>query len=158
TAWREQVLPTYTNAETRRCYGLQLRRLEAPFGAATWDGVKFKHLTDYLELRGAKTQANREMAVLSIVWNWARKKGLTELPFPAAGMKGSRWKNKESARKIEVSDEMFEAIYQEGDSLVRAYMDVSTSTGLRPKDCRHLVLPQGNQLKVTASKTGKEAV
>jgi hypothetical protein len=158
TRWREQALPKYTNKETKRCYELQLRRIERAFGEATWDGVKLTHLIQYLELRSAKVQANREMSVLSIVWNWARKQGLTELPFPAAGLKRSQWKNKESAREIGVTDEVCKAIYQKGCQVVRTYIDVSTSTGLRQKDCRELTLPVGNELMVTASKTGKKAV
>jgi hypothetical protein len=157
TKWRQEILPNYTNEETKRCYELHLRRIERAFGNATWDGVELAHLEQYLQQRSAKTQANREMAVLSIVWNWARKTGITSAVFPAAGMERSRWKNKESAREIVVTDEMFWAVYQEGSQLVRDYMDLSTPTGLRPKDCLLMSLPTSDELVVTASKTGKKA-
>lgn len=57
--------------------------------------------------RTAKTQSNREMSLLSIIWNWARGEGLTREPWPAAGMERSKWKNKETPRRMVVFDELF---------------------------------------------------
>ena len=62
-------------------------------------------MVKYIEIRTAKTQANREMSVLSIVWGCARKWGITALPWPAAGVKG--WKNSESPRKGWLDIEVF---------------------------------------------------
>jgi hypothetical protein len=127
------------------------------FGPATWDQVEMPQLVEYLEKRSAKTQANREMAVLSIVWNYARKKGYTKLPWPAAGMEKSKWKNKEQARTIAVTDVLFAAVYSEAGSLLRDAMDLASATGLRLTDCRTVQIPPGDVLRVRASKTGKNA-
>jgi hypothetical protein len=154
--WRRDVLPTYTNPETLRDYTRWLPKIERAFGSATWDGVELADLTQYLERRSGKTQANREISLLILIWNWARKKGLTSLPHPAAGMKD--WKNKESARAIVVSDEVFEAIYFEADQVLRDYMDVATATAMRPGDCRQAPLPHDSELHWKASKTGKRAM
>jgi site-specific recombinase XerC len=97
------------------------------------------------------------MAVLSIVWNYARKKGYTKLPWPAAGMEKSKWKNKEVARQVEVSDALFAAVYSEAGSLLRDAMDLASATGLRLTDCRTVQIPPGDVLRVRASKTGKNA-
>jgi hypothetical protein len=155
--WRTDSLPSYSNAETRKSYARQLKNLVPVFGPATWDQVGIPHLVEYLEERSAKTQANREMAVLSIVWNYARKKGYTKLPWPAAGMEKSKWKNKESARTVEVTDAIFAAVYGEASAVLRDAMDLASATGLRLTDCRTVQIPPGDVLRVRASKTGKIA-
>jgi hypothetical protein len=81
------------------------------------------------------------MSVFQVVWNYARIKGLTELPWPAAGMERSGWKNKEKARKAPVTDAMFEAVYAEGDQLLRDAMDLASATGMRVTDVRTVPLP-----------------
>jgi len=155
--WEGGALPLYTNPETRKNYARQLQNLKPVFGPATWDQVGMPELVTYLEKRTAKTQANREMAVLSIVWNYARKKGYTKLPWPAAGMEKSKWKNKEVPREVEVTDALFVAVYSAASTLLRDAMDLASSTGLRLTDCRTVQIPPGDVLRVRASKTGKNA-
>lgn len=154
--WREEVLPTY-RASTRRDYTQLLDTIEKVFGPATWDGIELLTLRDYLKKRSAKTRGNREMSMLSIVWNWARLEGLTKLPFPAAGLGRSRWKNKEKARTFEVTDELFDAVYGDADQVLRDCMDLASATGMRLTDCRTILLPKGDLLRLDASKTGKAA-
>ena len=104
--FEEEELPKYENKTTRRNYAQSIKMLRPVFGAATWEGVRFAHLTGYLEARTAKRQANHELSVLSVVWNRARIWGMHEVPWPAAGMKHSKWKNKEQARQFEVTDRL----------------------------------------------------
>lgn len=156
-AWEAHVLPTYENAETRRGYAKNLRKLRPAFGRATWGAVKLPHLITYLEKRKGKTQANRELALLSVIWNYARKKGIAELSFPAAGMERSGWKNPEKAREVEVTDAMFAAVYEQGDQLLRDAMDLASATGMRITDVRTVPLPPTDVLRLKASKTTKKA-
>lgn len=153
--WRQHVLPTYTNADTRDDYTRQLKNIEGVFGSMLWEDVELRHLREYLKRRAAKTQANREMAVFSIVWNHARKEGMTRLPWPATGVKN--WRNEEQPREFEVTDALFDAVYREADQMLRDCMDLSTATGMRLTDCRTVLLPQGDKLHLKASKTGKRA-
>ena len=153
--WSADVLPTYGNANTRRGYDMNLRRIAPVFGPATWGAVTLGVMKQYLAKRSGKTQANREMALLSVVWNWARCEGLTELPFPAARM--GRWKNKENARRFEVTDDLFAAVYAHADQILRDAMDIASATGLRLTDVRTVPLPAGGVLRVQANKTGKAA-
>jgi len=155
--WEKEALPLYENAETRRSYAKHLRRLRPVFGPALWHEVGLPELKGYLKQRGAKTQGNREMALLSIVWNWSRLEGLCDLPFPAAGMEKSRWKNKEKPRRFTVTDPLFEAVYAEGDEVLRDCMDLASATSMRLTDCRTILLPRNDVLRLTASKTGKDA-
>jgi len=155
--WEQEVLPNYKNKGTRDGYTRHLRKIRPAFGKSTWDGVTFAHLKGYLKARSAKTQGNRELAVLSIVWNWARGEGLTALPWPAAGLEKSGWKNKEKARTFEVTDELFSAVYEKADQVLRDCMDIATATGLRITDARLITVPQGGRLRFQASKTEKPA-
>jgi hypothetical protein len=113
------------------------------------------HLVEYAQRRSGKTQANRELAVLSIVWNWARTVDLTKLPFPAAGMSRARWKNRERPRKVEVTEALFAAIYRHADPMLRDAMDIASATGLRLTDARTVLIPREHIITGTASKTGK---
>lgn len=153
--WRTHILPTYTNPDTKDDYARQLGKIEEVFANALWEEVDLPALARYLKLRKAKTQGNREMSVFSIIWNHARKVGMTRLPWPATGVKD--WKNKEQAREFEVTDALFDAVYKEADQMLRDCMDLSTATGMRLTDCRTVLLPQGDKLRLKASKTGKRA-
>lgn len=155
--WEEEVLPGYDNAGTRKNYRLSLKRLREVFGQATWEATKLHHLKAYLKARSAKRQANHEMSLLSIIWNWARTEGITELPWPAHGMEKAKWRNKETPRQFAVTDAVYEAIYAEADPVLRDTMDLATATGMRLSDCRSILLPSGDLLRLNASKTGKTA-
>jgi hypothetical protein len=158
--WETEKLPAYTSEETRKGYARNLRKLRVKFSVpgseTTWDVVKMRHLVAYLETRKGKTQANREISLFQVIWNFARIKGLTELPWPAAGMERSKWKNPERAREVEVTDAMFEAIHAQGDQILRDAMDIASATGMRVKDVRTIPLPPGDELRLKASKTGKK--
>ena len=157
TDWERDVLPNYSSAETKRGYTKNLRQLRPVFGEATWDQVDLPSLKAYLRPRTAKTQGNREMALLSVIWNWARGEGYTSLPWPAAGMERSRWKNREAAREFEVTPQLFAAVYAEADQVLRDCMDISSATGMRLTDARQVLLPAGDVLRLKANKTGKKA-
>jgi integrase len=157
-AWEKEELPK-RQKETARGYAKSLKIIRPVFGPARWDQISLKTLKDYLRQRTAKTQANREVALLSVVWNWARTEDLTKLPYPAHDMKRSKWMNKEAPREREISDDQFDAIYEHADALLRDALDVATATGLRVRDVLGLRLSdvRGGKLVVGASKTGKRA-
>lgn len=170
--WLRDVLPEYANAGTRRNYAANLKQIDAVFGMATWDQVTMLVLKKYLthrknkkdKTKSAGTTANREIAAFQIVWNWARQTApedrdtaYTTLPWPAAGMERSRWKNPEQPREFEVTDDLFAAVYAEATQLLRDTMDLSSATGMRLTDCIKVTLPPGDVLRLKASKTGKKA-
>jgi len=72
-------------------------------------------------------------------------------------MERSKWKNKETPRRIVVFDELFEGVYNEGAQLLRDCMDLNTATGMRLTDCINVQMPRTDSLRLEASKTGKEA-
>lgn len=161
--WRLNVLigtpqnpSPYTNPDTRRDYTRHLKRIEAWCGEMAWHEMTLPLLTQYLRARKGKTQANRELSVLQLVWNYSRMQGLTQLVWPAAGLKGTAWKNPEVPRESEVTDEVFEAIYAAGDQLLKDAMDLASATSMRIKDVRSIPLPPNDILRLKASKTGKK--
>lgn len=153
--WEENELDTYTSIETRKGYAKNLRTIRPVFGQMAWDEVTLPALRQYLDLRSAKTQGNREMALLRIIWGKALLWGMTRTPWPAAGVRN--WKNKEGARTFEVTDALFHAVYQQADQVLRDCMDIASATGLRITDVRTLRMPEEGGLAIThrASKTGK---
>jgi hypothetical protein len=155
TRWRERELPQYTSAVTRRCYKLNLARLEPVFGQMVWSEVTLPILREYLDRRTAKTQGNREMSLLSVIWGKALLWGMTRQPWPAAGVKN--WKNDEAPRAFEVTDELFAAVYAQADQVLRDCMDIATATGMRLTDVRTARMPVGGVLSFRANKTGKPA-
>ncbi|MEI8170635.1 MAG: integrase [Rhodoferax sp.] len=130
-----------------------MKNVEGAFGQMAWHEITLPILMQYLELRTAKTQGNRELAVLSILWGWAIKWGMTQLVWPATNVKD--WKNKEGAREFEVTDELFDAVYAEADQVLRDCMDIATATGMRLTDARTCRMPLNGKLRFKAKKTGK---
>lgn len=153
--WRGECLPEYKNLETRKSYDKQLKNVEAAFGQAGWHEITLPGLARYLALRSAKTQGNRELSVLSILWHKAKLWGMTALPWPAAGVKS--WKNEEPPREFEVTDALFNAVYEKADQVLRDCMDIATATGMRLTDARTVKMPVDGKLRFRAGKTSKWA-
>jgi len=155
--WRSDVLPTYTVKGTRNQNKCHLKSIEAAFGQMAWHEVRMQTLLQYIDARSAKISANREMAVFKLVWGKAKLWGMTELAWPALGLKANDWKNKEAPRLVDVTDAMFEAVYQHADRILRDAMDIATSTGMRITDVRTIRMPVNGVLRFKASKTAKVA-
>lgn len=153
--WREDVLPTYEVPNTRAQYKNYLSNIEAAMGHMGWEEITMQTLYAYISKRSAKTSANREMSTLALVWQQARKWGMTDTIYPAQGL--GKWKNKEAKRKIEVTDAMFQAVYEQADRVLRDAMDIATSTGMRVTDVRTIRMPVNGVLQFVANKTRKAA-
>lgn len=153
--WERDELPGYASATTRRNYGQSLKTMRPVFGPATWESVTVDVIADYLKRRSAKVQANREKALLSVIWGKAREWGLTYRPFPAYKM---RLKNRETAAEVEWTDEMFAAMYVHAEPFLRDAMDLISATGWRVRDAvkARLTDERGDWLVFEANKTGKK--
>ncbi|QVQ29732.1 tyrosine-type recombinase/integrase [Achromobacter deleyi] len=75
-------------------------------------------------------RANREIALFSHVFNYAREVGLTDAPNPCAGVR----KNKETGRDVYVEDDVFQRVWKAADSPTQDAMDLAYLTGQRPAD------------------------
>lgn len=154
--WEREELPAYTNATTRRNYAQSLKTIRPVFGPATWESVRVSTIAEYLKKRTAKTQANREKALLSVIWGKAREWEMTNLPFPAYKM---RLANKEKASDVEVTQAAFDAVYRHAPQHLKDAMDLASATGLRIRDCIGIRVTdiRNGELRIVAGKTGKRA-
>ena len=152
--YKEQILPTLKKG-TQASYKTYLKNLEPVFSKASWEEVTLPVLRQYLDKRTKKVSGNRELAVLSAIWQKAILWGMTEKPWPALGVED--WKNPETPRTVEVTDALFNAIYEQADRLLKDSMDIATATGMRITDVRTILTPTNGVLRFKASKTGKWA-
>lgn len=110
----------------------------------------------YCDRRGAKApvRANRELALLSHVWNLAREWGYTAKENPVKGVR----KNKETPRDFYADDAVYFAVYAAASQEVKDAMDLSYYTGQRPADVlkMRIIDVQDGALEVRQNKTGKK--
>lgn len=153
--YRKKVLPTKA-PQTQHDNEKELARLIAVFGVMPIDSIKPHHIKRYLEERGktAKVRANREKALFSHVFNFARECGYTDAPNPCAGVKG----HKEAGRDRYVEDEEFMAVWNKAHYSVQDAMDLAHLTGQRPADILKLNRTdiRDGMLWFTQNKTGKK--
>lgn len=129
--YRKEIFPSKA-FQTQRDNDKELARLEAVFGAMPIDAIKPHHIRRYLDDRGrtAKVRANRERALFSHVFNFARQYGYTDAPNPCAGVKG----HKETGRDRYVEHDEFLAVWNKAHFTVQDALDMALLTGQRPAD------------------------
>lgn len=140
--------------KTQKEFRAALRELRVPFKDFLLDQIQPKHVLQYLDERTAKVMANREIAVLSIVWNWARGKGLTDKANPCTGIE----KNPESARTRYVNNAEFQDTYDRGDYVLQDTMDLLLLTSQNPSDVLRLKRTDitDGTLWIARGKTGRK--
>ncbi|CDN87386.1 Integrase family protein [Hydrogenophaga intermedia] len=75
-------------------------------------------------------RANREKALLSHIWNWARERGVTSLENPCRGVKGYT----EEGRDEYVEDAVYKAVYAVASQGLQDALDLAYLAGQRPAD------------------------
>jgi integrase len=85
-----------------------------------------------IEIKGKEGSvvANREIALFSSIFNYAREWGYTEKSNPCTGVK----KNKETGRDVYVHDLLYTAVYMHADQPLQDYMDFIYLSGQRNAD------------------------
>lgn len=131
--YQREVLPTKA-VRTQKDNLAELANLLQFFDTppAPLDAIEPVHVRQYLDWRGqtAKVRANREKALLSHIWNFARERGITALPNPCRGVKGFT----ESGRDTYIEDEVLAAVREAGSQPLRDAIDLAYLTGQRPAD------------------------
>lgn len=130
--YRSEVIPTKAQ-RTQRDNAHELTKLIAFFDdpPAPLEAIQPQHIRQYLAWRAkAPVRANREVALLSHVWNFARDRGYTALPNPCTGIK----KNREEGRDVYVEDDVFRSVWRAADIALRDALDLAYLTGQRPAD------------------------
>ncbi|MGK5031509.1 tyrosine-type recombinase/integrase [Janthinobacterium sp. MDT1-19] len=114
------------------------------------EGLPVKEMTG----KEGQVAANRDKALLSHIWNFARGAGLTNLANPCAGIMGY----KEDGRDVYVDDEIFEAVYAAAGPGLRDALDLAYLTGQRPADALKLTRAhvKDGALEISQNKTKKK--
>lgn len=84
----------------------------------------------YLDKRSAKISAKKEMRFLSVMWNWAKERGLVRGANPVTGVKLP----KEKGRNIAVRPEDYWLVWECGDQVVKNVLELAARLGTRPDE------------------------
>lgn len=129
--YERDIIPTKAPRTQKDNLG-SLVNLRKVFDAVSIDAITTPHLAQYRDRRGAKApvRANREITLLSHVWNLAREWGFTAKENPATGLR----KKKEKPRTFYADDEVWSAVYKAACVELQDAMDLNYLTGQRPAD------------------------
>lgn len=108
----------------------ELKFLRAVFDSAPVDAITPQHIAQYRDKRTAKVRANREIALLSHVFNYAREWGYTAKENPCRGVR----KNKETPRDYYADDEVYHAVYAQAREELQDAMELAYLSAQRPAD------------------------
>ncbi|AXI82891.1 tyrosine-type recombinase/integrase [Xylella taiwanensis] len=129
--YAREVIPAKA-PKTQKLNKNGLITLRKVFDAVNIDTVTPQHIAQYRDKRGLKTpvSANREIALLSHIWNMAREWGYTAKENPVRGVR----KNREKPREFYADDAVWAAVYAKASHEIKDAMDLSYLTGQRPAD------------------------
>lgn len=127
--YMRDILPSKAPA-TQRENGDSLRQLRAVFDPAPIDAISPQDIARYRDARSAKVRANREITLLSHVFNMAREWGYMKSENPCRGVR----KNKEKPRDFYADAEVWDAVYATASVELQDAMDLNYLTGQRPAD------------------------
>lgn len=95
---------------------------------------RFKKLGKPVPQNHGGVQANREKALISHMWNFARERGITARPNPCTGVKGY----KESGRDVVVGDDHMARVLAVAGKPLEFALRLAALTGQRPADVLHM--------------------
>lgn len=144
---------------TKRDYLAYIKKLkeffDMPNNPAPINAITSVDINEYLEWRrDAQTRANREIAMMSILFNYARKFGYTNNANPCTGIS----KFKESGRDVYISDQDYWRLYDVAERHLQQIMLVAYYIGQRVTDCLNLKVSDINdqELWIQQNKTGQK--
>ena len=131
----------------------ELKQLRRAFESAPIDAITPQVVAQYRDARTAKTRGNREIALLSHVFNIAREWGLTDKENPCTRVR----RNKEKVRDYYAADDVWQKVYSHAVQELRDAMDLAYLTGQRPADSIKPTLSDltHDHMLVDQGKTGK---
>lgn len=153
--YEREIIPAKAPA-TQRDNALCFKHLRAVFDTAPIDAITPQIIAQYRDKRGeaAPVRANREITLLSHVFNLAREWGYTAKENPARGVR----KNKEKPRDFYADDNVWAAVYAKACPELQDAMDLAYITGQRPADVLKMRLADisDGALEVRQNKTSKK--
>jgi integrase len=125
------VIPTKA-LRTQQCNAAELARLRRVFERMPLAEITPHDVRGYLDARGKKAPvaANREIALLSHLFNKAREWGIVNTANPCPGVQ----RHAAPGRDRYVEDHEYRALYDCADAALRDAMDLAYLTSQRPAD------------------------
>lgn len=162
--YEREVIPKKA-ARTQKDNKRQLAILRKVFDEVPMATIRPGHVRRYLDARGrqvtdakgktrgSEVQANREVALLSHIFNWARSRDYLSCPNPCIRVE----RFVENAREVYVDDAAYKAVWDVSPQWMRDAMDLARLTGQRPADVLRMARTdiRDNCLEVRQGKTGK---
>jgi integrase len=127
--YESKVMPRLTSG-TQDDYRKGLKQLRNAFESAPLEAMTPQVIAQYRDARSAKVRANREIALLSTMFTFAREWGLTDKANPCIGLR----RNKETPRDFYAGEIVWDAVYAQAPSELKDAMDLAYLTGQRPAD------------------------
>lgn len=151
--YESKVIPTLTKG-TQDDYQKGLRQLKKAFTGAPLAAMTPQVIAQYRDARKAKVRANREIALLSTMFTFAREWGLTDKANPCFGLR----RNKETPRDFYAGEIVWNAVYEQAPQELKDAMDLAYLTGQRPADVLKMATTDLNAefLMVRQGKTAKK--
>ena len=153
--YERDIIPAKAPATQRDNLG-GLKFLRKVFDQAPIDSITPQHVAQYRDQRGkaAPVRANREITLLSHIFNMAREWGYTAKENPVKGVR----KNKETPRDFYADDTIWKEVYGHACDELKDAMDLSYLTGQRPGDVLKMRLTdiKDGALEVKQNKTAKK--
>lgn len=124
---------------------------------APLEAITAQHVASFKNWRSktSKHRANRELAVFSAIWNWARGEGYTDKPNPRSGIKAFPMRGR---RDVYIEDAVFDAVYEAACAPLKDYIDLMYLCGQRPGDIYNATETQvrNDVMSFVQSKTDKK--
>lgn len=142
---------------TQKDREIELERIARVFGKMQPDAIEPYHVRKYVDKRGiaSKTQANHELAALSVTFAWGYERGKCK-GNPARGVK----KFKLKARDRYITNEEYDALIACSAPRIQVAIEISYLCAARQGDVINLkwddVKPEG--LYIQQGKTGKRQI
>ena len=115
--------------DDRRKY---LKFLGKVFGNGPFAAIESPHIVKYLDTRGktSKHSAGQELRFVSVMWNWAKARGIVTTANPVTGIALPGTGN----RMIEVKPHHYWLVWGCGDQMVKDVMELAARLGTRPQE------------------------
>lgn len=153
--YEKEIIPTKAprTQKDNLSYATWLRKV---FDNVVIDDITPQMIAQYRDLRGKKApiRANREISLLSHIWNMAREWGYTAKENPVKGVR----KNKETPRDYYADDDVWFAVYDCACQELKDALDLAYLTGQRPADVMNMKFSDINNgaLEIRQNKTAKK--
>lgn len=142
---------------TQNDYGYYEKNLMPVFGRMRADDIKIEQVRIYMDKRGERSinQANQELGGLSRVYSWGFERGYVK-GNPCKGVRKFTLKD----REVYITDEEYQAIYDEAAPALKVGMEISYLCAARVSDVLSLTWEQIREsgIFIQQGKTGTKQI